>query len=92
MPCCLLALVVFAFPRVVLVLMYLFTTYLQHAYHSLLVPVLGFIFLPVTTIVYAWMVNNGVVVGGTNLVILLIAVLIDMSGFGGGEYHRRRRW
>jgi len=95
MPCCLLALIVFAFPRAVLVVMFLFTNYLQHAYHGILIPLLGFLFLPVTTIVYAWLVNTGSLVhgdiSGGNLLILIIAVIIDMGGFGSGEWHRRRR-
>ncbi len=89
---CLLVLVILAFPRVVLILMYLMSDYLQRAYTGILVPLLGFIFLPITTIVYAWMVNNHMAIEGTNLVILIIAVLIDASGLGGGEWHRRRRW
>ena len=34
------------------------TNYLQHAYHGILIPFLGFIFLPLTTLCYAWMVNS----------------------------------
>lgn len=50
MPCFLL-LVILLFPRVALVLMWLFSTYLQRAFHGgLLLPVIGFIFLPLTTI------------------------------------------
>jgi hypothetical protein len=89
---CLLVIVVAAFPRVVLILMYLGSTYIQRAYHDLLIPVLGFFFLPLTTIVYAWMVNTHMPLEGINLGILLVAVIVDVGGLGGGEYHRRRRW
>jgi hypothetical protein len=88
---CLLVLIVLAFPRVVLIVMYLTSTYLQRAYHDLLIPLLGFIFLPLTTLVYAWMMNTHRPLDGVNLVILIIAVLIDAGGLGGGEWHRRRR-
>ena len=89
---CLLVIVLIAFPRVVLVLMYLMSNYLQRAYHDLLIPILGFIFLPLTTIVYAWLVNSHLPLEGINLVYLIVAVVIDVGGLGGGEYHRRSRW
>jgi len=88
---CLLVILILAFPRVVLVLMFLFSTYLQRAYHDLLVPVLGFIFLPLTTIVYAWLANSHLPLEGINLIFLILAVVIDVGGLGGGEIHRRRR-
>ena len=89
---CLLVLIVLLFPRVVLILMFLLSNYLQRAYHGLLLPILGFIFLPLTTIVYAWLVNTGAALGGINLIILVIAIIIDLGGLGGGEWHRRQRW
>ena len=89
---CLLLIVVVAFPRVCLVLMWLLTNYLQRAYHGLLIPLLGFIFLPLTTIAYAWMVNNNMAIAGVNLIILIVAVIIDIGGLGGGEWHRRSRY
>jgi len=88
---CLLLLVVLAFPRVVLVVLYFMTTYLQRAYDNLLILVLGFIFLPITTLVYAWMVNTHRPLDAVNLLILVVAVLIDAGGLGGGEWHRRTR-
>jgi hypothetical protein len=88
---CLLVIVVAAFPRVVLVLMFLLSNYIQRAYHNLLIPLLGFFFLPLTTIAYAWMVNSHMPLEGINLGILLVAVIVDVGGLGGGEYHRRSR-
>jgi hypothetical protein len=87
---CLLFVLLLAFPRVAMVLMFFFSNYLQRAYHNLLVLVLGFVFLPVTTLVYAWLTNSHRHLEGANLLILIAAVVIDMSGLGGGEYHRRR--
>jgi len=89
---CLLTLVILMFPRIILVLMWLFSNYLDRAYHGLIIPLLGFIFLPITTIVYAWMVNSGLPIAGFNLVILIIAVLLDAGSHGSGAgYYRRRR-
>jgi len=87
---CLFLLVVVLFPRIALVLLFFFSHYLERAYHGLLIPLLGFLFLPLTTLAYAWMVNTGQPTAGVNLLILLIAVIIDLGGLGGGEYHRRR--
>jgi len=90
MPCLLLILLL-AFPRVVLLLLFIFSNYLQRAYHGLILPLIGFLFLPLTTLVYAWMANTGQSTQGVNLLILIVAVVIDLGGLGGGEYHRRRR-
>jgi hypothetical protein len=91
MPCFLLLLILVS-PRVVLVLMWLFSTYLQRAFHGgLLLPVFGFIFLPLTTIVYAWELNSHMPTTGINLLWLLIAVVIDLGGLGGGAHRQSRR-
>lgn len=89
MPCLLLLLGI-AFPRLAIVLLFLFTTFLQRAYHSLVLVVLGFIFLPLTTIVYAWIINAHHRLDGIYLVALIVAVLADLGLIGHGEYRRRR--
>ena len=88
---CLLVLLILVFPRIVLVMMYFTSTYLQRAYHDLIIPVLGFFFLPLTTLVYAWLMNSHYKIDGINLVYLVVAVIIDLGGLSGGESHRRRR-
>jgi uncharacterized oligopeptide transporter (OPT) family protein len=87
---CLLLILFVAFPRIALVMLFFFSNYLQRAYHGLLLLLLGFIFLPLTTLVYAWMVNSNLPIAGVNLLILIIALVIDVGSLGGGEYHRRR--
>lgn len=90
---CLLLLLVLAFPRVVMALLFLLSNYLQRAIDNLLVLILGFLFLPVTTLAYAWLVNSHrPLTDGINVIILILAVLIDVGGLGGGEWHRRSRW
>jgi hypothetical protein len=84
----LLILAIFA-PRVVIVVLALFTTFLERAYDGLLLPVLGFIFLPLTTLAFAWAVNaSGGVRGLFWLVVIVVAVLIDIGSWG---WHVRRR-
>ena len=87
---CLVAIAVLAFPRVALAAMFIFSNYLERAYHGLLIPLLGFIFLPLTTIVYAWLVNTNTPVSGVYAFVLVAAVLLDVGGIGGGHYSRRK--
>jgi len=89
MPCILLLLFLVS-PRLTIVLIWLFSNYLDRAYHSILMILLGFLFLPLTTLVYAWEVNSGMPLAGLNLVWIILAVLIDAGAIGGG-YHRRQR-
>jgi uncharacterized oligopeptide transporter (OPT) family protein len=89
---CLVLIVFLAFPRIALVLLFLFTNYLQRAYHGFLLLLLGFLFLPLTTLAYAWIENTRQPIAGINLVILIVAVVIDLGGLGSGERHRRTRW
>jgi len=91
MPCLFLILIL-AFPRLILLLLFFFSNYLTRAYHGLLLPLIGFIFLPLTTVAYAWLVNNHMPLEGVNLIILVLAIVLDLGGLGGGEYHRRTRW
>lgn len=88
---CLIALLAIAFPRVVMLVLYFFTNFFSRAYHSLLILLLGFIFLPLTTIVYAWIVNSGQSVNGMYLIAIIVAVVFDLGLVGGGESYRRRR-
>ena len=91
MPCFLLF-IILLFPRVTLLLLWLFSGYLQRAFGGgLLVPVLGFFFLPLTTLVYAWETNNHMPTTGMNLIWPLIAVVIDLGGLGGSAQRQSRR-
>ena len=90
MPCLLAAFALFV-PRLVLFLIWLFSDYLGRAYATVLWPLLGFLFMPLTTLAYAWARNsNGSVTGGY-LFVVVLAVLIDLGMLGGGEAQRRKR-
>jgi hypothetical protein len=91
MPCFVL-LVLITFPRLALALMWFFSDYLQRAFHGgQVLPVIGFLFLPLTTIVYAWELNSGMPTVGVNLLWLLVAAVIDLGGLGGGAHRQSRR-
>ena len=88
---CLIVLLAAAFPRLAIAVLFLFTHYLDRAYQSLIVVVLGFLFLPLTTIVYAWIVNGNHPLDGLYLIAMIVAALFDLGLIGQGEYQRRRR-
>lgn len=90
MPCLLLVLAL-SFPRVVLLLMWFFTHMLDRAYSGILIPLIGFLFMPVTTIAYAWVVSTHRAIDGFNLIVIIIAVLIDLGSNGGGARYQSRR-
>lgn len=88
---CLIALLMVAFPRLAIVLLYFLTNFFEQAHMAVLVVLLGMIFLPLTTIVYAYTVGTGHSMDGIYLVAVIVAVLADVGLLGGGAYSRRRR-
>ena len=87
--CCVLVLLAFVGPRAALVLMWLFTNYLSRAYDAFLLPFLGFLFLPWTTLAFAVAQNDLGGLNGLGLVVVIVGVLADVGVLGGGA---RRRW
>ncbi len=51
-------------------------------------PILGFIFLPWTTLAYLFLFPGGIV--GYEWIVLGVALLIDLAGHGGSYRHRNR--
>lgn len=88
---CLLVLLALAFPRIVILLLAVCSNFLGNAYDSALWPVLGFFFMPFTTLAYALAINQAGSVDGLYLVLVVIAVLVDIGAIGGGGHHARRR-
>jgi hypothetical protein len=87
---CLLALLSIAFPRVAIVLLWLFSNFFTGVYQNVIIPVLGFLFLPLTLIVYTYLAKTS---GGhlttTQFVFIFIAVIVDLGLIGGGTFRRR---
>jgi hypothetical protein len=88
--CCVLVLLAFFTPRIVLFLLWLFTNYLSRAYDDFLLPFLGFVFLPATTLAYAIAQNELGGANGLGLVVVLIGLAVDVGLLGGGARQRRR--
>ena len=88
---CLIAAIAFFFPRLVMVLMVIFSDYLGRAYETLVWPLLGFFFMPYTTLAYAWAKNSHGSVEGVHLAVVIVAVLLDLGVVGGGASAQRGR-
>ena len=87
--CCLLVLLAFFTPRIVLVLLFLFSSYLASAFDTWLWPTLGFFFLPATTIAYAIAQNEFGGLNGLGIVVLVIGIAVDIGLLGGGARQRK---
>ncbi len=78
-------------PRILMFFILLLTDWFSAAFETALWPVLGFLFMPYTTL--AWMaaqLRGGGVSGGW-LVLVIIAVVADLGGWGsGGAFYNRR--
>ncbi len=89
---CLMGCFALSFPRLALVLVWVLSSYLQNAYETVLWPVAGFFFLPLTTLAYAWAVNSNGTVTGFYFVVVVLAVLVDLGLLGGGARSGRRQY
>lgn len=76
---CLIVILALAFPRVVIVLLWLFTGFFNGMYHGIIVPALGFIFLPLTLIVYTYIERTYHYIQLPQIIALVIAVIIDLG-------------
>ncbi len=89
--CCVISAVLLFGPRLALVIWYLLSPGLfARVFDNLLVPVLGFLLLPWTTLMYIVAAPGGI--GGLEWALLIVAFLVDLGAYGGGAYGNRNRW
>ena len=87
--CCVLALLAFVGPRLVILLLSVFTNYMSRAFDTFIWPFLGFILLPWTTIAFAIAQNEFGGLSGLGLLIVALGFLGDIGVLGGGARGRR---
>jgi hypothetical protein len=90
---CLLALLAVAFPRVAIILLWLFTNFFTgvvYPINTAVLGILGFLFLPLTLIVYTYLEkSSGGHLSTSQLIFVFIAVIVDLGLVGGGFRGRR---
>ena len=87
--CCVFILLAFFTPRIVLFVLLLFTNYLSRAFDGFVLPFLGFLFLPATTLAYAIAQNELGGLNGLGIIVVLIGLAVDIGLLGGGASRRR---
>ena len=88
---CLFAMFAGFFPRVALVVIWIATDLVDRAFSTWLIPLLGLIVLPFTTLVYAIAWVPGVHLGNGRWVWVAIAFVIELVGYAGtGRTNRDR--
>lgn len=87
---CLLGCLALSIPRVVLLVLWLFTDYVNRAFEKNLWFFLGFLFMPMTTLAYAWAKNTNGAIEGMYLVVVIVAVLLDLGVISFGRGRRKR--
>jgi hypothetical protein len=89
---CLFAMGAAFFPRLALLLVWLFTPLVNRAFHfTILWPLLGIIFLPFTTLMYVLVYNPAVGVIGWGWLWVILGFLLDISSYGSSAYSNRNR-
>jgi hypothetical protein len=78
-------------PRFIMFVLWVFTDYLSQAFGSFFWPLLGFVFLPTTTMAYAVAQNEFHGARGGGLVVLVLGVMVDFGLLGGGGRAMGRR-
>jgi hypothetical protein len=89
---CLLAVVAGFFPRIALVIVWIATNLVDRAYSTWVIPLLGLIFLPFTTLVYALVWVPGVHVGNGRWIWVALAFAIELAGYAGNARTNRERF
>ena len=81
---CIFALLALFVPRILIVVVWFFTDWFTGVFEGLLLPILGFLFLPTTLLWYS-VVHNvyGGVWDAVPIIGMVIAVALDLSPAGG---------
>ena len=87
---CLIALAALGAPRIVFFILWVFTDYISDAYSTFIWPLLAIIFMPLTGLAYAFSINTYGAVASWGIVLLVLAIIFDISQFGASKTKKPR--
>ena len=88
---CLIVALALIVPRLALLLMAIFSSWISTAFETKLWPLLGWFFMPYTTLAYmAAMLNNDHQLNGGWLALFIVAVIVDCGGHGSAARSRKK--
>jgi CDP-diglyceride synthetase len=87
---CLFAILAALSPRLALVLVWIFTNLVDRAFTGFLLPLLGLLFLPQTTLLYVLAYRPVTGVSGWGWFVVFLGLIYDLGAYGGGAWSRRR--
>ena len=84
---CLFLLIAALSPRLALILTWIFTPWVDRATGAFMWPLLGLLFLPITTLLYVILWNTGGYgVEGWEWILVIFGVFADLASYGGSRY------
>lgn len=90
---CILLAIALIFPRLCIILLWLFSDWFDGMFNTVLIPIAGFLFAPLATLWYGTVIHyfngewNFLTVG-----IMVLALAVDFGSLGSGEKRRRGGW
>jgi hypothetical protein len=93
--CCLFTVLAFLGPRAALALWWLFDmSWFSRVYDTFIWPFLGFLFLPLTTLMWSVIlkIDPATGVSGWNWIWIILALVGDILSYSGGGYGNRNRF
>lgn len=88
--CCFLGILAFLGPRLTVILWWFMQpSYFSSSFTALWWPILGLMFLPWLTLMYLLVAPGGI--NGLDMLWLALALILDLSTYGGGAYGNRDR-
>ncbi len=89
---CILVPIALLVPRVLMFFIWLLTNWFSRAFDSWIIPVLGFFFLPYTTLAHMAAILNNQRLSGGWVILFVLAIIVDIGNWGTTTRLRRKRF